>query len=603
MDRKAKARAETGIYLLLVAAVLVVANLLSLGAYKRIDMTKAERFTLSKGSARLVSEGLKQQLQLDVYVTRGLPKHEAFIQDLTDLMGEYERAAGGKVKYTLIEAKTEEERTAAKDAGLQESAFGDVSETGQDQATITRGFMGIAFKYGSEKDAIPILSPDQGQGLEFWITNKIREIRDKADNLSQKFGILTGKDELKLAESNLVAAQGGRPGPNIRGIIEQALPFYKFEDVDLKEGEEEINKELLGLIVTQPGKDFTEKELQQIDKFLMLGKSVVFFSGAVNMKASDPSMRAELSTRGLEKLLDGYGIEMKKEAILDWARSVQIPVQTNSGQVLWFRAPGVVQSQNDGSLGEGEQLLDSSFAGFFRLEELAFPFPSTLIPHPEKQPQAKLSVVARSTPRTTVDASDSIEMKISSDWKPKGEYGQRAFAIAVEGTLKSAFGAETSKAPSRLLVISASQFLANPFARAGNPPPMPPQMAMMGGMGGDEDLQMLSQPYAQKYLTGTILAFKNILDWMGGDSDLIAASAKLLGETNLTYLDITKPKQDETDDEESVTRKMEDYKKERLRVQSSVQWTLTFLPAALFAAFGILRWRMREGARGRISLD
>lgn len=603
MERKAKARAETGVYLLLVAAVLVVANLLSLGAYKRIDMTKAERFTLSKGSARLVSEGLKQQLQLDVYVTRGLPKHEAFIQDLTDLMGEYERASGGKVKYTLLEPKTEEERTAAKDAGLQESAFGDVSETGQDQATITRGFMGIAFKYGSEKDAIPILSPDQGQGLEFWITNKIREIRDKADNLSQKFGILTGKDELKLSESNLVAAQGGRPGPNIRGIIEQALPFYKFEDVDLKEGEEEINKELLGLIVTQPGKDFTEKELSQIDKFLMLGKSVVFFSGAVNMKASDPSMRAELSTRGLEKLLDGYGIEMKKEAILDWARSVQIPVQTNSGQVLWFRAPGVVQSQNDGSLGEGEQLLDSSFAGFFRLEELAFPFPSTLIPHADKQPQAKLTVVARSTPRTTIDASDSIEMKISSDWKPKGEYGQRAFAIAVEGTLKSAFGAETSKAPSRVLVISASQFLANPFARAGNPPPMPPQMAMMGGMGGDEDLQMLSQPYAQKYLTGTILAFKNILDWMGGDSDLIAASAKLLGETNLTYLDITKPKQDETDDEESVARKMEDYKKERLRVQSSVQWTLTFLPAALFAAFGILRWRMREGARGRISLD
>lgn len=78
-----------------------------------------------------------------------------------------------------------------------------------------------------------------------------------------------------------------------------------------------------------------------------------------------------------------------------------------------------MQSQNDGSLGEGEQLLDSSFAGSSRLEELAFPFPSTLIPHPEKQPQAKLSVVARSTPRTTVDASDSIEMKISSDWKPK----------------------------------------------------------------------------------------------------------------------------------------------------------------------------------------
>ncbi len=604
MERKAKAATETGVYLFIVAAILVVANLLSLTAYKRIDMTKAERFTLSKGSARLVSEGLKQQLQLDVYVTRGLAKHDAFIQDLTDLMGEYERAGNGKVKYTIIEPKTDEERTAAKDAGLQESAFGDVSETGGDQATITRGFMGIAFKYGSEKDAIPMLSPDQGQGLEFWITNKIREIRDKADGLSQKFGILTGKDELKLTEANLVAAAPGRPGPNMRGIMEQALPFYKFEDVDLQEGKAEIDKELAGLIITQPGKDFTEDELKKIDEFLMLGnKAVAIFAGAVNMKAADPSMKAELSTRGLEKLLDGYGIEMKKEAVLDWGRSIAIPVQAGPGQPMWFRAPGVVQVLHDPSLDDKEQFLDSSFAGFFRLDELAFPFPSTLVPHEDKQPQAKLSVVARSTPRTTIDASDSIEMKISADWKEKGEHGQRAMAIALEGTIKSAFGAESSKAPSRLLVLASPQFLSNPFARAGNPPPMPPQMAMMGGMGGDEDLQMLSQPYAQKYLTATILAFKNILDWMGGDSDLIAASAKLLGETNLTYHDISKPKVEDTDDEESMNKKMEDYKNERQRVQSRVQWTLTFLPAALFALFGVIRWRLREGARESISLD
>ena len=33
-------------------------------------------------------------------------------------------------------------------------------------------------RYGSEKEAIPILSPEQSQGLEFWITNKIREIHE-----------------------------------------------------------------------------------------------------------------------------------------------------------------------------------------------------------------------------------------------------------------------------------------------------------------------------------------------------------------------------------------------------------------------------------------
>src|SRR6202042_1177016 len=67
MERKTRAATETGVYLFIVAAILVVANVISFGAYKRIDMTKAERFTLSKGSARLVHD-LKQDLQMDLYV-------------------------------------------------------------------------------------------------------------------------------------------------------------------------------------------------------------------------------------------------------------------------------------------------------------------------------------------------------------------------------------------------------------------------------------------------------------------------------------------------------------------------------------------------------
>ncbi|WP_437680571.1 GldG family protein [Sorangium sp. So ce131] len=613
MERKAKAATQTGVYLAIVAAILVVANVISYSAYKRFDLTKNERFTLSKGSAHLVREGLKQDLQVDIYVTRGLPKHEAFIQDLTDLMGEYEQASNGKLHYTIIEPKTDEQRAAAKEAGLQEAAFGEGSETGQDQATITRGFMGVSFKYGSEKEAIPILSPDQSQGLEFWITNKIRELRDRADNINQTFGIVTGKDEIKLSEANLIASQGGRPGPNMKGILEQALPFYKFEDVDLKGGDAEINKDLVGIVITQPGKEFTEKELRRIDQFLMLGnKALAVFAGAVNIKASDPAMKATLNTWGLEKLLEGYGVEMKKEAVLDWSRSMALPVQTQSGQLLWFRAPGILQLQEDSRLDEKEQLLDTAFPGFFRLAELAFPFPSTLVPHPEKQPEATVKVVARSTPNTTVDTAETIDMKIRSDWAPKGERAQRAIGVTVEGKLKSAFGGQEglgitapgeSASPSRVLVVSASQFLANPFARAGNPPPMPPQMAMMGGMGGDEDLQMLSQPYAQKYLTNTILALKNTLDWMAGDSTLLAASAKLLGETNLTYSDIEKPKQEAEDDEASLARKAEEYRAQRKSVQTRVQWTLTLLPAALFAAFGLVRWRRRESARENIKLD
>lgn len=626
MERKTKARAETGVYLAIIAGILVVANVISYSRYKRFDVTKSERYSLSKGSARLVREGLDKELQVDVYVTRGLPKHEVFIQELTDLMNEYERASQGALisspapqpepkagmfHYAIIEPKTDEERTRAKEAGLQEATFGEGSKTGKEQALIGKGYMGIAFKYGSEKEAIPILSPDQSQGLEFWITNKVREIRDRADNRFQKFGILTGKDEIKLTEANLVPAQGGRGGgPNMRGVMEQALPFYKFEDVDLQNGDAEINKELVGIIITQPGKDFTDKELRRLDQFLMRGnKAIVIYAGAVNMKANDASMKATLNTHGLEKLLDGYGIELKKDVVFDWARPALLQVMTQ-GQAFLLPDFGIVGAQH-ADVADDKQFLDSSFPGFFRIEELAFPYASTVVPHADKQPGAPMKVVVRTSPNASALTSDSVDLKIDPRRRPEAKGEQRAIAVSMEGKIKSAFGGKEGdgiSAPaesadkSRLLIVASPLFLANPYARAGNAPPMPPQMAMMGPMGGDEELLAISQPYAQQYLTSTILAFKNTLDWMSGDPDLLAVSAKLLGEPKLTYLNIEAPKDPPTDPEEAK-RQADARAAAVTNVQTSVKWTLTLLPALLFAAFGVLLWRIREGARANITLD
>jgi hypothetical protein len=66
--------------------------------------------------------------------------------------------------------------------------------------------------------------------------------------------------------------------------------------------------------------------------------------------------------------------------------------------------------------------------------------------------------------------------------------------------------------------VSSSLFLTNPFAYAGNGP---------GAGSNDPQLLMLAQPYT-KHLTSTIISLKNTLDWMMGDDDLAAASAKLV---------------------------------------------------------------------------
>jgi hypothetical protein len=194
-------------------------------------------------------------------------------------------------------------------------------------------------------------------------------------------------------------------------------------------------------------------------------------------------------------------------------------------------------------------------------------------------------------------------MKLRDQWQPKPPFEQHVIAATAEGLLKSAFagkpgaGIETPEraaGASRILLIASSQFLTNPFAYSGNPPPAPPQMQQFGGLPGDKDLLMIANPYANKHLRSTILALKNLLDWMSGDADLIAASAKILGEPNLTYSDVDKPKFSADDSEEAVRKKDEEYRMGRERLQNKVQWTLTLGLPLVFGLIGLWRWRARN---------
>jgi hypothetical protein len=128
------------------------------------------------------------------------------------------------------------------------------------------------------------------------------------------------------------------------------------------------------------------------------------------------------------------------------------------------------------------------------------------------------------------------------------------------------------------------------------------QMAqMMPGGGGDEQLQQLAMPYAQQILTNTILVFKNMLDWVTGDVDLLAVSAKILQEPGLAYGDVSKPNFDDMT-EEQIKKQDDTMKKERKHVQRLVEGTLILGLPILFGLFGVLLWRRRISSRENVSL-
>src|ERR1700691_4644160 len=93
---------------------------------------------------------------------------------------------------------------------------------------------------------------------------------------------------------------------------------------------------------------------------------------------------------------------------------------------------------------------------------------------------------------------------------------------------------------------------------------------MMPNLGGDEQLLMLAGPYAQQYVTGSILVFKNTLDWLTGDTDLLAVSAKILSDPNLVYGDKSHVKITPDMSEDQIKKQEEELKAGRKDQQRNV---------------------------------
>jgi hypothetical protein len=212
-------------------------------------------------------------------------------------------------------------------------------------------------------------------------------------------------------------------------------------------------------------------------------------------------------------------------------------------------------------------------------------------------------VVARTSENASTVTEGPINLNpFKAKWQPKPPLEQYAIAAVADGPLKSAFGDKQAPAPSRVLVISSSEFITNPFAYAGNGPELGGQFAMMGNVGGDRQLLAIAGPYAQRYLSYMVLAVRNTLDWISGDTDLLSVTAKIVGDPNLTYASITPPEPSVEDDEAALTKKEEEYKQARKSLEKQINWLLTLGLPLLIAALGFLRWRMRQTRKHQYSL-
>ncbi len=220
------------------------------------------------------------------------------------------------------------------------------------------GTIGLMMTYGEKTQVIQILDviriPIIGTQYNLMDLAQLEEvINDNLESLvdiNEKIGYLAGHGTLMVTNSPMMARQGNPDGmTNFSNLVSRS---YSIKPIDLKDGA--IPDSLECLIIARPTEKFTDYQLYQIDQALMRGTNLALFldafqevrpQGRQGMGAPPGQMFKPLDT-GLQKLLEHYGIRIKKSIVMDQnSHKELLPQQMGGGEVSIYFVP-LIKNRN-----------------------------------------------------------------------------------------------------------------------------------------------------------------------------------------------------------------------------------------------------------------
>jgi ABC-type uncharacterized transport system involved in gliding motility auxiliary subunit len=571
MNQRTRAATQSIALIGVIAAIVVLLNVLGIFVFGRVDVTNNRLFSLSDGSKRAVA-ALEDKLEITAYFTKDLPPpFNATERYVRDILSEYEAAADGKLKVRFVNPDSDEVRQQAESEGVQKVAHQKIEN---DAVQVVEGYRGIVFNYLGERKALPAISGTAG--LEYDITETIRLISGE----KAKVGVLSGHEGPTLAQG-LKTFQG-------------MLAMYDLVEVNAAQP---IDQKLKGLLIVSPESALSDDELRNIDAFVMNGGNLGVFGGTVKVQQAEANLTGTPVNTGINRLLEKWGVKMRDEIAAD-TQCGQAPLQTNFGAIPVAFPPVPIISFD-------EKQAEHPVA--YRLEQVFMPFASPLKETGELKNDkgVKLSVLARTTKDSWAIDGDSIDLKPRDprQWRRSGERGPFALAIAIEGKLPSAFRPEA---------VSSAEGAAPQGPRGPERAVKPVHVFISGASGFLRD-EFLPPPdrAGQQELTRSMAFALNAIDWLAQEDALIAVRAKNVEEPLIEIpstvkeaeAEITKAAEqgDNATAQAALDKRKDaledwDAKKTRAKLLNVV------LVPLLFLIFGIARWQWRKLKRAKIAL-
>ncbi|MBK8232642.1 MAG: GldG family protein [Candidatus Eisenbacteria bacterium] len=549
-ERVLKYGVNSGLAVLIMAGILIAANVIGTQVFGRLDLTEGREFTISPSTKNILRR-LDDVVTVKCFFSKKLPPQLANLeQQVADLLKEYEVYSKGNLNVRFFDPGTSEDlKGQARTMNIPELQMNVLEK---DQYQVSNVYLGIGLQYGDKVEAIPVV--EDVSNLEYDLSAAIVKLTRKEE---PSLGFLSGNGERTLDRE-------------LEGIKRTLETQYEVRAVDLGDGQVEVPTDIKTLIVAG-SKNVAPREAYQIDQFIMRGGKAVFLVDPITMN-EQMGLAAMPARSGLDELLGHYGVGIKSALVLDpRCESATFSQGYMAYQVRYPLWPSVSQQ-----LG-GLNLSNPITAG---LEAVTLPWtaplevnlpieadtkskePSPVAGTNATQPNVKAVVLAKSTDKA---------------WTQEGRYELNPQALMTQPV--------NQMGQSMPLAVLASGRFGSLYAGR----PVPPATAAAEGTPTSTDTPLTESPETQILVIGSssfvtnqflrmypanALLLQNALDFLASGDDLIAIRSRGATERPLKELSSG--------------------------AKAALKYLNTLGIAALVVVFGLIRRVARRNARERL---
>ena len=415
--------------IILLLAGLLMLNFASQSIYKRIDLTKDKRYTLSSVTKSII-EKIDKQIIVRVYLEGDFPPEFKRLQIETRQFLEELHAENTNIRIQFINPDDQRERLIK--AGMIPSQL-TVEEDGKLSNAIIFPWAEIDF---NKKTSIVSLLPNGAvqsqeqqlestiENLEFSFSNAVNILQQKK---TKKIAILSGNGELQDIQ--------------LYSILSEVSKKHRLAKFTLDSVEKNAVKSLKDLqnfdlaIIAKPTESFTEKEKLVLDQFIIKGGKTLWM--VENVQADTDSlfstgkMLAYPRDLNLTDFFFSYGVRINSTLIQD-LYAAKIPLatgnigdQTQFQNLNWFYHP-LVNGNPNHPITKNTAPVRLRFANQI----------DTLQNNIKKTPLLVSSLLTKKTGTPTI-----IELQNIAEEPKEKEYisGYQLFSVLLEGEFSSMY--------------------------------------------------------------------------------------------------------------------------------------------------------------------